>query len=220
MSKPTSSDPAVASIIGNTNPSDLDDLLESDHDDNFFSNYRAARMQQLHTEVNLAKSAGRSVTTLTSESEVLSLTTETPPRNSDDEDLRHNRVIIHFFHPDFTKCDIMDIHLAKLAKVHYETSFYRVSVLNCPFLVGKLSIRVLPCVIGFVDGVAAQRIVGFEGLGGDSEGKGFQTWMLEGQFVDKKVLSAAMMGDADEDGVENRDSRKALEEDEDYDDWD
>lgn len=37
---------------------------------------------------------------------------------------------------------------------------------DCPFFVDKLKIRTLPCVVLFVGGVAVDRVVGFEPLGG------------------------------------------------------
>ena len=40
----------------------------------------------------------------------------------------------------------------------------RVDVKDSPFLVEKLGARVLPCVIGFIDGQSVGRVVGFEGL--------------------------------------------------------
>lgn len=42
----------------------------------------------------------------------------------------------------------------KLASKHTDTLFIRADVANVPFLVTKLDIKVLPCVIGFVNGVS------------------------------------------------------------------
>lgn len=39
------------------------------------------------------------------------------------------------------------------------------NVENAPFLVVKLQVKVLPCVLAFVDGVSVDRIIGFEGIG-------------------------------------------------------
>ena len=44
---------------------------------------------------------------------------------------------------------------------------------NAPFLVTKVKVQVLPCVIAFVDGVGVDRVVGFEGLAGSGSGSGF-----------------------------------------------
>lgn len=45
----------------------------------------------------------------------------------------------------------------KLAPKYFSTRFFRVFVENVPWLVEKLDIKVLPCVICFVDGVSKDR---------------------------------------------------------------
>jgi thioredoxin-like negative regulator of GroEL len=45
----------------------------------------------------------------------------------------------------------------RLAKKHRFTKFVKVNVDKCPFLVERLKIRVLPCLISFVDGVTVDR---------------------------------------------------------------
>lgn len=86
------------------------------------------------------------------------------------------RCVIHFFHGDFKRCEIMDKHLASLAPKYFSTIFIRVFVENVPWLVQRLDIRVLPCVMCFVGGVSTDKIVGFEALGNTDE---FQTATLE-----------------------------------------
>ncbi|KAK7470516.1 hypothetical protein VKT23_001941 [Stygiomarasmius scandens] len=78
---------------------------------------------------------------------------------------REPRCVVHFFHPNFKRCEIMDKHLSKLAPKYFNTRFFRVFVENVPWLVEKLSIKVLPCVICFVNGVTKDRLIGFEELG-------------------------------------------------------
>jgi len=53
----------------------------------------------------------------------------------------------------------------KLATKHTDTRFLKIDVDNAPFLVVKLKIQVLPCVISFIKGQIVDRIIGFEGLG-------------------------------------------------------
>ncbi|KAF4619218.1 hypothetical protein D9613_005329 [Agrocybe pediades] len=90
---------------------------------------------------------------------------------------RHEpRCVAHFFHPNFKRCEIMDKHLEKLAPKYPTTRFIRVHVENIPWLVEKLFIKVLPCVICFVDGIAKDRLVGFEELGNEDN---FNTAILE-----------------------------------------
>lgn len=47
--------------------------------------------------------------------------------------------------------------MKKLAPKHLDTLFLRADVANVPFLVTKLAIKTLPCVIGFVDGTTKMK---------------------------------------------------------------
>ncbi|KAF8205109.1 thioredoxin-like protein [Pholiota molesta] len=96
-----------------------------------------------------------------------------------------SRCVIHFYHSKFQRCEIMDKHLAKLAPKYSKTRFIRVFVENIPWLVEKLSIKVLPCVICFVDGIAKDRLVGFEELGNEDS---FNTAVLELRLAQSGVL--------------------------------
>ncbi|KAH9006960.1 thioredoxin-like protein [Lactarius hatsudake] len=104
------------------------------------------RMKQMREEMH-----GK-YTELTDEKEVI--------RTSASEPL----CIIHFYHNNFRRCAIMDKHLATLAPKYFNTRFLRVFVEKVPFLVEKLGIKVLPCVICFIKGVTKDRIIGFEEL--------------------------------------------------------
>ncbi|KAL0573013.1 hypothetical protein V5O48_008959 [Marasmius crinis-equi] len=103
-------------------------------------------------------------TEITDEKEVVRITAHEP------------RVVVHFYHTKFKRCEIMDKHLAKLAPKYHNTRFSRVFVENIPWLVEKLAIKVLPCVICFVKGVTKDRLVGFEELGNNDT---FTTATLE-----------------------------------------
>ncbi|KAG8744089.1 hypothetical protein FRC12_014876 [Ceratobasidium sp. 428] len=96
-----------------------------------------------------------------------------------------SRCVIHFYHRDFRRCAIMDKHLEILAPRHFRTRFIKVFVENVPWLVEKLNIKVLPCVICFVRGVSKDRIVGFEELGNDD---GFKTATLELRLTQSGVI--------------------------------
>lgn len=89
---------------------------------------------------------------------------------------REPRCVVHFYHSNFKRCEIMDKHLAKLAPKYFHTRFFRVFVENIPWLVERLSIKVLPCVVCFVDGASRDRLIGFEELGNDDS---FDTAVLE-----------------------------------------
>lgn len=94
--------------------------------------------------------------------------------------------------------------MSELAARHYEVSFARVDVRSTPFLTEKLGIRVLPCVIGFLDGVGVARVVGFEGLGGGGMdgGEGFSVKALEKRLLGKGVLLQAKFSEDDNDDEE------------------
>ncbi|KAJ7283529.1 thioredoxin-like protein [Mycena rebaudengoi] len=99
-----------------------------------------------------------------------------------------SKCIIHFYHSKFRRCEIMDKHLAKLAPKYFNTRFARVFVENVPWLVERLAIKVLPCVICFVDGVSKDRLVGFEELGNNDT---FDTAVLELRLAVSGVIQKA-----------------------------
>lgn len=185
-------------------PSDSDDealfaSLEEEDD----TSYRTQRIQQLNAELASQKTnrdisntgAGASLvhrssiyTPLDNDQSVLDFTTET------------SRCVVHFGHAEFSRCGVMDARLEELAGAHHEVRFARVDVRNTPFLVAKLGIKVLPCVIGFKDGVGIDRVVGFEGLGaGGFDGtEGFDVKVLEKRLLRKGVLMQARFSEGDD----------------------
>lgn len=80
----------------------------------------------------------------------------------------------------------------------------------------KLKVQVLPCVISFVDGISADRIIGFEGLG---HGDSFTTKDLEARLLRSGVLVRAKATDEDAPS-RPRNGKKQQEEDVDDDEWD
>ena len=78
-------------------------------------------------------------------------------------------VVCAFFHKDFERCKIVDMHLHKICKTHTETRFVRIDAEKCPFFVNKLQIQMLPTIVLFENGVAIDRIVGFEEVGGQDD---------------------------------------------------
>ncbi|KAL2219756.1 putative NTP binding protein [Thermoascus aurantiacus ATCC 26904] len=191
MSSTAPLDPKVSTA----DPDDLDEdalfeALEKEDD----STYRAHRIEQLHAEFASAKDSLR--TAAGSSSTTTIVNNALYPTLPNDQSLldfttQSQRCVVHFSHPDFARCGIMDEHLQLLASRHYEVRFARVDVRDCPFVVERLNVRVLPCVIGFVDGVGVERVVGFEGLGsgGQRDGiNGFRTVELERRLLKKGIL--------------------------------
>ncbi len=107
------------------------------------------------------------------------------------------RVVCHFFHPDFRRCAIIQKHLEQLAGsmlalahshtrtrahthtfagAHFTTKFVKVEAEKAPFLTTKLNVVVLPTIIIFIDGIAKDRVVGFDDLGNTDT---FKTSLLE-----------------------------------------
>lgn len=77
------------------------------------------------------------------------------------------RVLAHFFHPDFEKCQLLSRGLMQIAHEHPETLFIRIKAETAPFLAQKLRVKVLPLLVFFQNGVAVSRIEGFEGFGNE-----------------------------------------------------
>jgi thioredoxin-like negative regulator of GroEL len=96
-------------------------------------------------------------------------------------------VVCHFYHKDFERCKIMDKHLKLLAPRYFTTRFCRISAPDTPFFVAKMSVQVLPCVIFFVNGVAVDRVVGFDELGAKDD---FATHSLEARMHLYGVIKA------------------------------
>lgn len=79
-----------------------------------------------------------------------------------------DNVALHFYHKDFERCKIMDQRLQDLAPEIMSVKFCKIDVEKSPFLIEKLKVNVLPCVILFQNDVAVDRIVGFEEMGVDT----------------------------------------------------
>ena len=101
------------------------------------------------------------------------------------------RVVVHFSHKQFRRCEILDAHLKvhtglfslllagphclgltcthhqqALAPKYFSTRFIKIDVGNAPFFVEKLQIQVLPALFSFFNGVVIDRYVCILGLPG------------------------------------------------------
>ena len=155
---------------------DSDSDFNSDGDDDVLRSMRAERLaniktkQQLHQE-NMAKGHGQ-YTEITEE-QFLPLVTKT------------KFVILHFFHKDFERCKIIDMHLREISRKHTESKFASIDAEKCPFFVTKLQVQCLPTVVCFMDGVSIDRIIGFEELGGIDD---FPTLVLTRRLVNSGCI--------------------------------
>ena len=156
-------DASVAKVLDSHRPAhdeeDEDALIAEleENDDGAVSAMRERRLEQLHAEVSRAKlmkeTSHGTYMEIKDEKNLMDITTST------------KLSVVHFMKPDFNRCRIMDEKLRVLAEKHFDTRFVSINVDNAPFLVVKLGIKVLPCVIAFKDGVSTDRIIGFEGVG-------------------------------------------------------
>ncbi|KAN0103439.1 thioredoxin-like protein [Hyaloscypha variabilis] len=180
-------DSHVASILDANNSDDEDALIASLEDSPALDAFREQRIQQLHSEFTRAKAQKNegfgNYTEIKEEKALMDLTTSV------------KYAVVHFAKDDFARCGVMDGHLESLAPKHFDTRFLKMNVENAPFLVTKLKIQVLPCVLAFVNGVSVDRIVGFEGLGYTQDT--FTTKDLEARLLQSGVLQRAKAtGDA------------------------
>ena len=94
--------------------------------------------------------------------------------------------VVHFFHKEFQRCQIMDKHLKLLCQEFPNTQFLAIDAAKAPFFVQKLSIRTLPTLCIFIDGVLKDKVLGFEGLSGDE----FLTYELAARLAESGVVEA------------------------------
>ncbi|CBI22351.3 unnamed protein product, partial [Vitis vinifera] len=106
------------------------------------------------------------------------------------------KVICHFYHREFYRCKIMDKHLKSLAPRHMDTKIIKLDAENAPFFVAKLGVKTLPCVILFRKGIAVDRLIGFQDMGGKDD---FATRTLEALLIKKGIVSEKKKDEDDED---------------------
>ncbi|KAI9661903.1 MAG: hypothetical protein M1821_009143 [Bathelium mastoideum] len=206
-------DPTVASVFDQHASAEDDEeaLIASLEEDGPLDAFREQRLQQLHAEFSRAKTikeqGGGSFLEITEEKELLDITTST------------RLCVVHFFKPDFGRCTVMDTKLELLAPRHFDTRLLRINVDNAPFLVTKLKIQVLPCVIAFIDGIGVDRIIGFEGLG---KGDTFSVRDLENRLLRSGVLVRSKTSKDDDTALGHIRKTKTSNDydDDDEDDWD
>ena len=94
-------------------------------------------------------------------------------------------VVCHFYHATFETCKTVDHHLQLLSRTHLPTRFIKINAEKAPFFVTKLQVKMLPTVVLFKDGIAIDRVVGFDELGGSQE---FETSVLERRLAKGGVI--------------------------------
>lgn len=205
-------DPHVAHVLDRTRADGSDDEdaliaeLEDDNDSGALDALREKRLEQLHAEMSRAKALKETqhgtYQEIKDEKQLMDITTST------------KLCIVHFMKPDFNRCRVMDSKLAALAEKHYEARFVSINAENAPFLVVKLGIQVLPCVVCFKDAVGVDRVIGFEGIGRKADS--FTMAELEARLLGSGMLVRAKVG-GDEAGKAKK-REEVVEADDD--DWD
>ncbi|KAI9001085.1 GTPase inhibitor [Trametes punicea] len=171
--------------------------LEAEIENDSSAEFRERGMEQLKREMErlqqMKNDGHGQYREVTDEKEVIRLSANKP------------RCVIHYFHHKFKRCEIMDQHLAvrlavaltsilmsfvsstpqRIAPKYFNTLFIRVFVENVPWLVERLGIKVLPCVMTFINGVSKDRFVGFEELGNTDQ---FETATLEWKLLNSGVI--------------------------------
>ncbi|KAF9577350.1 hypothetical protein BGW38_007490 [Lunasporangiospora selenospora] len=191
---------------------DDDELFEELENDDFgMASLREQRMEEYKEEISKKKLMMENehgiYKDVTDEKQILDTTTKT------------KHCVVHFYHSDFRRCMIVDKHLEALAKKHYKTKFMKIKVENAPFLVEKLQVKMLPCVISFTDGIAVDRLIGFEELGNTDS---FSTAMLELRYKTVGVIEDEKKKENHKGKLRsiyssrNRDSEEESEGDDDY----
>eukprot|EP00939_MAST-03C_sp_MAST-3C-sp1_P003746 g3746.t1 len=99
---------------------------------------------------------------------------------------KNKHAIVHFYHREFERCKIMDMHLRRVAYRHDDVTFVKLDAQKAPFFITKLKIKTLPTVVLFIDGVAVDRVVGFEELDGGRDT--FRTRSLERRVKDAGLI--------------------------------
>ncbi|XP_031783676.1 thioredoxin domain-containing protein 9 [Nasonia vitripennis] len=99
---------------------------------------------------------------------------------------KSDKVVCHFYKDGTERCKIVDMHLKVLCKKHIETHFIKLNVEKCPFLTGRLKIKIIPTIALVVDSKTKDYIVGFTDLGNCDD---FSTEMLEWRIAHSGAIN-------------------------------
>ncbi|GMM32826.1 Plp1 protein [Saccharomycopsis crataegensis] len=159
----------------------LEDEIENGND-GFIDNYRAKRLEQLSTDLKETRKNLREdpdtgmLVEIHDEGQLMRLSSTTPA------------IVIHFYQAHFRTCSLLNSKLEILASKNPGTKFVFISATKCPFLVTKLKIDVLPCVITYVKGVETGRLVGLQGLKYDERTGDLDISLLENYLYNTRAL--------------------------------
>ncbi|CCH62384.1 hypothetical protein TBLA_0H00960 [Henningerozyma blattae CBS 6284] len=180
---------------GTDSSEDIDELLEdlAKGDSLEYSLYEQKRKEEWANYLKQASENARrkdegygKIKIFTKESELMRAISENNIENS-----QNSRIILNFSMESFSRCKFMDESLDSIAPNYMTTRFFKVNPVVCPFLVERLNIRVLPCLVVYVNGKEKDRIIGFEGLlnPNSSTTESFPIKNLETRLIKNGVLN-------------------------------
>ena len=107
---------------------DLDDMLDAEEESIMrqMAEARIAEIKAARQEEAINKTLGHGDYTEIVEQEFLPTVTKT------------QYCVCHFFHKDFERCKIVDMHLQRICKQHLETRFIKLDAEKAPFFIQKL----------------------------------------------------------------------------------
>ena len=140
-----------------------------------------------------------------------------------------SRALLLFTHPDMAACARMRAHLDKLSKEYPAVACVVVKAEDAAWLAGRMGVKVLPVLVGMVEGKEVGRIVGFEGLEGGltCRWKEIERWVRIWEVITEEErkedsseddnVGRKVKGSIRDGGVRARDRRKDEEDDSDWD---
>ncbi|CAH6718207.1 phosducin-like protein 1 [[Candida] jaroonii] len=163
---------------------DDDELLDLlDEDDAILSQYRESRIQQLTKEFKkideLSPDNLGAIEDYTDEKALMEVVTKS------------EIVFIHFYQPNFAKCNKMNEKLKILAEKHLTLKVLSIKAETATFLVEKLKIKVLPFVVIYKNGKEFDRLVGFEKLGNDPNDFSYdslETYLIRTGVINRRSI--------------------------------
>ncbi|KAG7661752.1 uncharacterized protein J8A68_004700 [[Candida] subhashii] len=175
---------------------DEDDLLaELEEDDSIIQKYRESRIEQLSKQF---KQINETIKTNDNNElgEIIFIESE---KNLMNLIIKQKYSIISFYQPNFSKCQLMNSKLKLLCENHLNLKVFAIKAENAPFLVEKLNIRILPCVIIYKDGKELDRLIGFEKLGNDPNSFSYdslETYLYRWNVITRKSINRVIRSKA------------------------
>jgi len=82
---------------------------------------------------------------------------------------KSEKVVLHFYVKSTERCKIVDMHMKRIAPQLLGTKFAKIDAEKAPFLTERLKIKVIPTIIGIIDKIIVDRLVGFTELGNSDD---------------------------------------------------